>query len=74
MSDHITWLPVSAGGRVLHGTVYSEHFKRRVAACTPAQDLHFLDKPRADWAYAKCLRCQAVFKAYPEMENPEPSP
>ena len=71
MSDHIDWLPVSAGGKVLHATVYSEHFKRRVSACAPGSNLHFAETKAIDRAYTDCRRCRAVFDAYPEMENPD---
>ncbi len=71
MSDHIEWLPVSGGGRVLHGTVFDNAINARRAACQPRAQLHFAPEPSVLRMpdYRRCKRCEAVFLAYPEMEH-----
>lgn len=73
MADHIQWLPVLGGGKCLHGTVYSDHVKRRVPACAPNQEMVFLapELVPARGALPNCKRCEKVFAAYPEMLGEE---
>lgn len=65
MSDHIQWLR-RAGGNVLHGAVATKDGP--VAACRPRD-------PGGVWIQGskrdRCKVCEAVFREYPEMENPE---
>lgn len=68
MSDHIEWMR-RPNGNVAHGTVDSRN--GRIPACRPNDTTgSWIDAPGS----RRCKVCEAVFTAYPEMENPDDYP